>query len=242
MMKKFKRIAAAARETKHLNGYNGRTQITYDIVNDTVRATYYVDDYSHHTTGEGEVTMFVSTPMTQNEIKEQLGSAALYQRVLSNFKTPRGKRQGKLDRIIRLPDHSYKTDDTKADTLELLRYVANEEGWICLYNHLYEHNKINPMGDVSTLDQTLLDPEFDTSDDYYMFSEISATYISLRDEVCAYEYVIKRDEEEENVAAKIYAELPKNVQDAHYIDWHWADAVVSYVDGIIAAEKEELNK
>jgi hypothetical protein len=241
-MKKFKGIAAAARETKHLNGHNGRTQITYDIANDKVRATYYVDVNSWHTTGEGEVTMFVSVPMPQKEIKEQLGNIALYQRVLSTFNTPRGKRQEKLDRVMQLPGHSYLTDNTKADVLELLRYVIDEEGWVCLYNHLYNWNRISPMVGVSTIDQTLLDPEFDTSDDYYLFSEISATYISLRDDICAYKYVIERDEEEENIAAKIYTELQKELQDTHCIDWHWADAVVSYVDNIIATEKEELNK
>ena len=242
MVRKFKGIATAARETKHLNGYNGRTQITYDIINDTVRATYYVDVNSYHTTGEGEVTMFVSAPTTQKEIKDQLGNIALYQRVLSVFKAPQGKRQEKLDRVMQLPGHSYQTDDVKADVLELLRYVVDKEGWICLYNHLYDQNKISPMADVSTLDQTLLDPEFDTSDDYYLFSEISATYISLHDDMYAYEYVIKQDEEEENIAAKTYTELPKELQDAHCIDWHWADAGVSYVDNIIATEKEELNK
>lgn len=239
-MRKFKGIAAAARETKHLNGYNGRTQITYNTADDTVRATYYVDVNSWHTTGDSEVTMFVSAPTTQKEIKEQLGNIALYQRVLSSFKTPRGNRQEKLDRVMQLPGRSYQTDDTKTDVLELLRYVVDEEGWICLYNHLYDWNKISSMADVSTLNQTLLDPEFDTSDDYYLFSEISATYISLSDDICAYEYIVKRDEEEENIAAKIYTELPKELQDAKCIDWHWADAVVAYVDNVIAVEKEKL--
>lgn len=74
-MKKYRGIKKAAGETKHLTGWNGHTQIDYELETDTVYSEYFPDGNGWRIYHDPDiVSFFTKTPMTMEEIKSQIES------------------------------------------------------------------------------------------------------------------------------------------------------------------------